>query len=231
MTKFRAALAATVLLALAAPSARAEVEHGVEAWHLALAQGRIAGGALYWLELQPRVDLLGDPGAGRVLLRPAVGYELHKVSLWAGYAWVPTWTARRGGAVAAGENRLFQQFLYNDGFGAFRVQSRTRFEQRLVPSSPQLAHRFRTLARLGVSLTPGGPVSLVGWDEIFFHLNTVAGGPQRGFDQNRAFAGVSWRATPSFTFEAGYVNVFVNRGAQPAAMTHALYTFTVWNFL
>ncbi|WP_375764735.1 DUF2490 domain-containing protein [Archangium gephyra] len=221
-----------VLLMLPAPSAEARpVNSEAQGWYAAIAQGPIDRPFLYSLELQPRVG----QNDGRLILRSALGLALPVpgLSVWLGYAWIPVWAwSDEDPTVRLNESRLYQQLLYNTALGPVKLVSRTRLEQRLLASASGASHRVRTLLRGAYPLDAEGTFSLVLWDEVFFHLNTVEGGPRAGFDQNRAFVGAAWKLSPHVALEVGYLNNFIRRPTAPAdAMIHAPYVFTVFNYL
>jgi hypothetical protein len=195
-------------------------------WHLAFVQARVRDtNALYSLEVQPRMG----PETGQVIMRSAVGYLAQPwLQLWTGYAWTPTFDNRR---MSVTEGRFFQQVNATWAFGPTAWTSRTRFEERSLTVSPVISFRFRTMLRGGVALDSTRTLSAVVWDEVFFNLNSVNGGPQRGFDQNRLFLGLAKKFGPIFSVEAGYLNQFVRRTSGINRQVHGLYTFTVWNLL
>lgn len=220
--------AGLVVLTPRAASAQRTIDSEPQWWHLAFAQGAIDRPWLYYLEAQPRLGA----SSGLVLMRSALGLELTEgLSIWAGFAWVPTW-AYDAPSPALNEGRLFQQLVYADSAGPLKLTSRTRFEQRRLASAEALSLRARTLLRGALPLDDAEQWSGILWDEVFFHLNSVEGGPTAGFDQNRAFLGVGRKLSKNLTVEVGYLNNFIRRPASASdRMIHALYTFTVFNYL
>jgi hypothetical protein len=219
-----------LLLVLASPAAARPSDSQAQLWYAAFTQGPIARPFLYYLEAQPR---LGQDD-GRLILRSALGLALpvEGLSVWLGYAWIPVWPWDEDPAPRLNESRLYQQLLYNTALGPVRLSSRTRLEQRLLASAAGTSHRFRTFLRGSAPLGGESPLSLILWDEVFFHLNTVEGGPRRGFDQNRAFLGVGYKLSAHVTLEAGYLNNYIRRPTAPSdLMLHAPYLFTVFNHL
>ena len=221
-----------MLLVLPVRSAEARpVNSEAQLWYVATAQGPIDSPFLYYLEAQPRVG----QADGRIILRSALGLSLPVpgLSVWLGYAWIPVWAwGADDPTVKLNESRLYQQLLYSTALGPVKLVSRTRLEQRLLASASGTSHRVRTLLRGAFPLEAGGTFSLTLWDEVFFHLNTVEGGPQAGFDQNRAFVGVSWRVSPHVALEVGYLNDFIRQPKAPAdVMIHTLNLSTTFNYL
>jgi len=193
-------------------------------WHLASVNSRMGNGpGLVYAELQPRLG----PETGTLLLRSAVGYQvLPWLQLYTGFAWTPSFDNRK---MAVAEGRLYQQVSAHFGLGPTSWSSRSRVEERALQATPQLSFRFRTQLRGSVPLNAGRTLSAVAWDEVFFHLNTVAGGPRRGFDQNRLFLGLAKKLSSTFAFELGYLHQHVRRVSGSDRTVHALYSFTVWN--
>jgi hypothetical protein len=210
------------------------ITHTPAYWHLALLQGRVSDRVLVWLEVQPRLSLDENPRLDRLLLRPALGVALTpSLSLWAGAAWIPAWSSWLPDDLAAGEVRLFQQLLYNARFGPLALQSRTRLEQRMSALAPpasidEIGHRARTLLRVALALNDEKTLSAVVWDEVFANAMFDLHGSPFAFDQNRAFVGLSWRAFPTVTLEVGLLNATRQVDARTFAMTHALYTFSIF---
>lgn len=218
-------------LLLVAPVLKAEarpVNSEAQLWYSTFTQGPIARSFLYYLEAQPR---FGENDA-RLILRPALGLALTpELSVWLGQAWIPVWAYDEDPALRGGESRLFQQLLYTPTLGSLRLMVRARLEQRFLPGASEVSHRTRLFLRGARPLGEGLP-SLILWDEAFFHLNSVEGGPRTGFDQNRAFLGAGWKLAPQVTLEVGYLNVFTRRpAAETDQMVHAPYVFTIFNFL
>ena len=75
--------------------------------------------------------------------------------------------------------------------------------------------RFRQMLKVSIPL-PSAPVySLVMSDEYWVNLNNANWGPQRGFDQNRAFVGLGYNLTKEIKSEVGYMNQYLNRPLTP----------------
>lgn len=206
-----------------------EVSHEPQWWHLAAATGHVQGPWRYYLEAQPRAGLHDS----RVILRSAFGYSpLQGLSLWVGYAWIPVGEYDTEPHLRLNESRLYQQLSYEQGLGPLQLSDRLRLEQRFLASAPSgVAWRIRNLVRAAWGLGAERRVSLILSDEIFFDLNTVPGGPQTGFDQNRAFAGMGFKLTDHFTLEVGYLNVINRRPtADTHLMLHVLSTSTNFSF-
>jgi hypothetical protein len=188
----------TSLTAQAAPP-----EHDLQAWTLITAWARVDR-VRFFGEVQPRVSLTGGK-FDRLLVRPAIGWQLTpEVSLWLGYVWTPTFGPFRD------EHRPFQQLLTEHRFGVFSFVNRFRFEQRLIGGTTFPSFRLRHMARAVVRFGERSPWGLAAYEELFFNLNSVAGGPEGGFDQNRFFLGLNLKVD-ALQFELGYLHNFVAR--------------------
>jgi hypothetical protein len=188
--------------------------------------------AQIYLEAQPRVGNLDSSGTKRddfstLILRPAVGYQMNQyVSVWQGYAWVPTF--QPGSRI---ENRIFQQLLIENLVKNLKLVNRTRLEERWLEGTNKTAVRFRHMARAAYPLGKSKKWSLVAYDELFINLNSVEHGPNGGFDQNRVFAGVNRQFNKQINAEAGYMNNLVNRKSPtPNHINHIILLTLNFNF-
>jgi hypothetical protein len=172
----------------------------------------------WWLEAQPRTREEGEE-MDQLLIRPGVGYALNEhSSLWIGYAHVFNFTAV-GDNIH--EDRFWQQYMWSGSTMLGTFTSRTRFEQRWQSNGGDTGGRFRQMFRLSWPLPFHPAASLVGWDEVFVHLNDTNWGARQGFDQNRGFAGVGYRVAPPVLVEIGYMNQYINK-ATIDSMNHVL---------
>ena len=168
----------------------------------------------YWAELQGR---FGDNTSrfSQGMIRPGIGYKLNATTdVWFGYALVPT--AAPFSKTTFNERRLWQQLLWSDQFALGSISSRSRLEERVAPRlGDDTGMRFRQMFKVSIPL-PSAPVySLVMSDEYWVNLNNANWGPQRGFDQNRAFVGLGYNLTKEIKSEVGYMNQYINRPLTP----------------
>lgn len=163
-----------------------------------------------YLEVQPRMDLLNKNDQGymaALLIRPAIGYQLNRhVSVWQGYAWTPTYQP-----TFRNEHRIFQQLLLENKIKKLTLINRTRLEERFIENAGGTAVRGRHLLRFAYPLDKRQQWSAVIYDEAFVNFNSPPRGPQSGFDQNRAFAGLNRKLGKHANLEAGYMAQYVNR--------------------
>ncbi|QSQ14000.1 DUF2490 domain-containing protein [Myxococcus landrumensis] len=219
-----------VLLAVPAGVVEARpVSSEAQLWYTVSAQGNISEPFVYYLEAQPRVS----EQDGRVIFRSAAGVRaLQDLSFWLGYAWIPVWNWEESPALRQGESRLFQQALFTPKLGELKATVRARLEQRFLPGTTDVSHRARLMLRGAYPLASEPRLSFIVWDEAFFHLNTVEGGPRRGFDTNRAFVGAGWKLGAHASLEVGYLNAYVRRpSAQTDQLIHSLAVSMPFNFM
>lgn len=158
----------------------------------------------------------------QLLLRPAVNFTVNPhLMLTGGYGFVRT--SRYGdfpAAAAFPEHRFFEQALIKHNLSKIGIQHRLRLEQRLVGSVPAPAfdveswetrHRFRYMLRGDIPL-PIGNTTYRRWgiglyDEVFYQFGSNRGA--RYFDQNRAYAALTYKVTRNNRLEFGYLHQYV----------------------
>ena len=216
---------AMALLALASTSAlAAPTVDDFQTWGnvtLTGSLGKLTGDTalnkwLYWGEWQGR---FGDNSSrlSQTIVRPGLGYQISdSLSLWAGYAWVPTGEPFITSSRDLNEQRIWQQLLWKQSFAPGDAQLRTRMEERYTVGS-QVGWRFRQLAKYWYNLPFAPDFGIVAADEIFVNLNSVTYGAHNtvaledGFDQNRAFLGLGYKATKEIRLELGYMNQTISK--------------------
>ncbi len=137
------------------------------------------------------------------ILRPGVGWKVSDdLSLWGGYARV---TSHREGPNIE-EDRIWQQATYkvSEILGG-ALSGRTRFEQRFRNTGSDTGLRLRQAFRWARPIE-GTDWSYVLANETFIGLNDTDWGQESGYGQNRAFAGLAWKAASNVRLEAGYLN-------------------------
>ncbi len=174
----------------------------------------------YWLEGQGRFGL-NTSAFSQVMLRTGLGYQLNdQTSIWLGYAWVPT--DEPFAKVAFDENRIWQQLLWSDKFSFGTLTSRSRLEQRFIPTGSQVGWRFRQMFKVSIPMPFAPSFSFVASDEYFANLNKTNYGADDGFDQNRAFAGIGYNFDKNIKTEVGYMNQYIRRANNPDRMDNIL---------
>ena len=187
---------------------RAETDQDSQVWTALLSNAKLSGegsGASLWLDVHAR------RGAANALaiVRPGVGWRFSKhLSLWAGYAWIPT--NPDVGAVR-NEHRPWQQAIASTTSNGWSFQSRTRFEQRFRNDGDDIGLRIRQFVRASQNVGQDKPFGFVVWNETFVGLNEPDWGARKGFDQNRLFVGASARVRSNMRLEGGYLSLWVAR--------------------
>ena len=215
---------ASSLMPFALPTAWAELADDFRIWGNVTARGNFGfidpdlKRFRWWGEIQPRTREEGED-MDQLLIRPGIGYALTDHStVWIGYAHVINF-------VVAGDNihedRFWQQYMWSGATPLGGFTSRTRFEQRWQTNGNETGGRFRQMFKLSWPIPVYPAVSLVGWDEVFIHLNDTNWGARQGFDQNRGFAGIGYRMLPPVLVEIGYMNQYINRSTLDS-MNHIL---------
>lgn len=203
----RSLLYATLVFAgvLAGATPARAADSDLQQWTLLVLQGDLSKRWRGYFEVQPRIG--GDLShLERLLVRPAVGYRLRpNVSVWLGYGFTPLLEPEY-----SPEHRVFQQLLVESRWGAADLMNRTRLEERFIDGAGETAYRFRHMVRLAQPLDRERKWAVVGYEELFWNLNTTPTGPESGFDQNRLYLGVSRTINPQLRAEVGYLWNFID---------------------
>jgi len=198
------ALGLLLLFALFQAPVRAQVngEQQLGAWYMYFGTLRVAERWSVHTEAQFRFYDLGG-NFNQLLLRTGANYHISQEAIaTAGYAYIgtdPTFADSAAGINHIGEHRLFEQFILKNAVGKVAVEHRYRLEQRFlygdVPSDTQ--HRARY--RLQLTLPLGNTFFLNFYDEVFLNLQDEV------FGQNRLYAALGARLSPTVRLQAGYL--------------------------
>lgn len=189
-------------------------------WTQAVAEGNLSNvddhlsTTRLWLETQGRfnnANPMENMNFYQGMLRTAIGYALtDRLTLWAGYTYLPTENYGQG---YVGEQDAWPAIRYIFPTRLGTITLREMVEMRFVRGdAPGI--RPRTLIKLIHPFEFEPRLGLVLWDEFFFNVNNVANNPSggfSGFNQNRAFAGLSWIFNENTRFEFGYMNLMANK--------------------
>lgn len=206
-------------------AAQAQTQEDFQAWGNITATGSLGfvnpnlKPFKYWLEGQGRFGL--DTSIfSQGILRTGLGYQLNdQSSIWLGYAWITTDAPFSRSAFD--EHRIWQQFLWNTKFSFGTFTSRSRLEQRFMPTGSQVGWRFRQMFKVSVPMPFAPAFSFVVSDEYFANLNKTNYGADDGFDQNRVFGGIGYNFNKNIKTEIGYINQYI-RKAGPDLMDNIL---------
>jgi uncharacterized protein DUF2490 len=211
-----------LLTALGAPAtAQTIVDH--RAWASAVFQGHFQPHSRWRWSVETTLRSKNGVDDLDVLVAPraAVGYDLTpKFSAWISYAEIMKFA---GEGARQHEHRFVEQFIWTSPAAAGTMALRTRIEERDVDGNNRVALRLREQVRYTHPLSAKNPFSIVSYDEIMFHANATAK-YQRGFDQNRAFAGVGVTIGSHGRLEVGYLNHYGRSVGQPNFVNHVLST-------
>jgi hypothetical protein len=153
------------------------------------------------------------------LLFSQVGYQMNdNASLALGYVhdWIHPLEKP-----AYQESRPYQDFVWNQNIGDFKLLSRTRMEERINQTTGNTGYRPRQLLQISHPLPFMEGLSAYVGDEVFFYLNQNKFGKQ-GFSENRVLAGLSYQFTPQFGADLGYLGQYVDNISGNNLFTHNL---------
>ena len=151
------------------------------------------------------------------LLFGQLGYQLNNnASVWLGYAHI--WTSPLNKS-SFEEIRPFQDFIWNQKISTFKLVSRSRMEQRVRESTGNVGYRARQLLKISHPLPLINGLSAYIGNEVFFHLNQNKFG-KKGFSQNRAFTGLSYKVTEKSGVDLGYMGQYVDTISGRNIFTH-----------
>ena len=128
----------------------------------------------------------------------------------AGYGWIRTFPyGAQPVAEVNDEHRAWEQLALSQPVGRVQVQHRYRSEQRWLEVFGQtervLRHRVRYRAAVLVPLS--GPWFVFAFDEVF--AGWGPGVARNGLDQNRIYAALGYRFSPTSQLQLGYLNQFI----------------------
>ncbi|MEN9681415.1 MAG: hypothetical protein RLZZ627_1308 [Pseudomonadota bacterium] len=189
-------------------------------WTQAVGEGNLSGlderlgSVRLWMESQGRfnnANPMENMNFYQGMIRTAMGYAVtDRLTVWAGYTYLPTENYNQG---YVGEQDAWPAIRYIFPSKLGTVTLREMVEMRFTRGdAPGI--RPRTLIKLIHPFEFEPRFGLVVWDEFFFNANNVANNPNggySGFNQNRAFAGISWIVNENARLEFGYMNLMANK--------------------
>jgi hypothetical protein len=153
------------------------------------------------------------------ILFSQVGYQFNEhASLWLGYAhdWINPFDKP-----ALNENRAYQDFIWKQTVGDFKLISRTRMDERFLEGTNEAGYRPRQLLMVRHPLPFMDGLSAYLGDEILFYLTKNVFGKQ-GFSENRIFTGLSYTFTQHIRMDMGYMGQYVDTKSGSNLFTHNL---------
>lgn len=214
-------LAVFVLVAVPALAGRPSMAAGVtqDSGYWTTTTGTLSPSDLWRVGMTVQTRSLNDFGdLERTVLRPAVSYKIwDKTWVTAGYDahFIERPTERL-------EQRAWQQWLTIIPLQFVSLSARIRLEERFIEGVDGTAFRLRLNGRADFPIE-GSKWKLTLSNEYFAGLNDLDAGPNDGFDQNRAYVGVSRPVSEALSVRLGYQNQFINRaGGADDLMVHQL---------
>ena len=217
-----------ILLSSVAASAAAQTTVDHRVWGTAIFQGRFQPKSKWRWSVEGTIRSKNGVSDLDTIIAPRalVGYDLTpKLSVWGGYGEITKFT----NGVRAHEHRYTEQLTWTVPAAMGTFAFRTRVEQRDINGNDGVAVRVREQARYSRPFRAKSPFSIVGYEEIFLHANATAK-YARGFDQNRAFAGIGRAIGSRGRLEMGYLNNYGRTVGKPNFMYHVLSTTLTVNF-
>jgi hypothetical protein len=190
-------------------------------WFAYTHQGRITRHWGYWLDIQHRTKNQFANNLHTELFRAgATYYATADLRITAGYAFILGFPSLTNQAFVRPEHRPWQQvfYVYTNKKKNIRLTQYLRSEQRLLHkiAGETLAegHVFRQRFRYSVMLNvlfnkkqfKQGSVGMVLNNEVM--VNAYSADKAKAFDQNRAFAGLSYNLTNNVQVQLGYLNIY-----------------------
>lgn len=154
------------------------------------------------------------------ILFSQVGYQLNKnASVWIGYVhdWIEPLHGRN-----FQESRPYQDFVWKQGLGDFKLTLRTRMDERINLKSMDIGYRPRQLFKLSHDVPIIDHLSAYTGYEILFYLNNSRFG-RTGVAENRVLAGLNYQLNRNFGINTGYMGQHVDQRRNNDIMTHNLF--------
>ncbi len=158
----------------------------------------------YWFDAQLRYFDIGS-GINTYQLRPGNGYTVSdNMVAHAGYIYVHT--SNDSGRTVT-EDRLWQQLTWNIARWSHGTLSiRARVQQRSVSTGDDIGWQFQYLMKYVRPIGNTGNLHFIFSVEPFFILRDTDWGADSGLSQRRISIGLSWKLSPTFAIETGYMN-------------------------
>jgi len=153
------------------------------------------------------------------ILFSQVGYKFNQhASLWLGYAhdWINPLDKP-----SLEENRAYQDFIWKQSFGDYKLISRTRMDERFLQGSNEAGYRPRQMLILKHPLPFLDGLSAYIGDEVLFYLTKNVFGKQ-GFSENRIFTGLTYQFPQHVRLDLGYMGQYVDTKSGDNLFTHNL---------
>jgi hypothetical protein len=163
----------------------------------------------------------------QAFVKPGVGYRVTEhSSTWFGYGRFMITQPYAPRTVY--ENRLWQQLLWAKNYSRYRVTARARLEERFIKDF-STGLRARGLLQFKRPIMTKDNVLLIVNDEVFYNFNDFNDNQSHGFDQNRAYLGLGFKATEHYIFGVGYLHHWIRRVKIDNFTGHTLMLSLSWS--
>ncbi|MCW5907853.1 MAG: DUF2490 domain-containing protein [Chitinophagales bacterium] len=188
-------------------------------WFGFIQQARVTKHWGYWLDIHHRTKNDFTNNLHVELVRAGGTYFINDhFRVTVGYAYAAQFPSLTNQSFVRQEHRPWQQFAYTQTFKKIRVVSRLRSEQRLIEKTNgeriaegyHFRQRFRVNAMVVFALCKN-EFKKGGWGLVLhneFFVNAYSTDKVNAYDQNRAFAGISYNITNQLQLHFGYMNLF-----------------------
>jgi hypothetical protein len=155
------------------------------------------------------------------IIRPGISYSTGKAtSLSVGLALIQNLKSLGGVNDRVADNRLWQQFIFNQPIGLNLLQHRIRLEERTIATlfaegnelkkkNRKFNARFRYFNRYIAAFNRGEKLSKGPYwaiqNEFFFNVAGLSSVNKKLFDQSRTYIGAGWRLSSKSDLELGYM--------------------------
>lgn len=193
-----------IFLLFLIPGTAQAIEQTSKQWEAIVLDADLSERIRLRLDLQNR----GNSGFGytnSIYVRPILSYQVTKnLSVGPGFAWTPKFYPYRN------QYRIFEQLVYKQKYKKLSIENRLRLEQRYAGPYSGASVRIRGRLKFSHPIPKHPTWYLIAYNELYYNINSKHDGPQRGIDQNRAFAGIGHRLNDNTALEAGYMMQYIN---------------------
>lgn len=203
----------TALLCCMISSLAAAAETDLEQWSVAFANHNYDGDWSNSMQLETRLSD-NKNGLKEVIFKPSGYYRFNPTAqLGFGYKYQVK-------PNSPDEQDLWQEFHYQTPVGKYGINHQFRLEQRFIDNIDGIIPRVRYLIHANIPLGADRYVALS--EAVRFNLTDKGEGPVSGFEQNRIYAGVGFRARKKLKIEVGYLWQYERARIGPNESNHVL---------
>jgi hypothetical protein len=212
VTAYTSGVFAIILFCIFSSNATA-AESDLEQWSVAFANHDYDGNWSNSLQLETRFSD-NKNGLKEVIFKPSGYYRFNPTAqLGFGYKY----QFKRDNP---DEQDLWQEFHYRTPVGKYGINHQFRLEQRFIDNIDGMIPRVRYLIHTSIPLGAHRYIALS--EAVRFNLTDKGEGPVDGFEQNRIYAGVGFRANRRLKLEVGYLWQYERQRIGPNESNHVL---------